>query len=388
MNDKHGHAGRIEFIDLKAQQSRIRESVERRIRAVLDHGAYILGPEVEELEQALARIAGVKHAVSCANGTDALQLALMALGIGPGDAVFVPAFTFFATAEVVSLVGATPVFVDIDEKTFNLDPRKLEEAVSSLSRTRPALKPRCVIPVDLFGLPADYQSLRAVAGKHGLKMIQDAAQSFGATYQGARVGAQGDIAATSFFPAKPLGCYGDGGALFTDDDRAAELLRSLRFHGKGSDKYDNVRIGLNSRLDTIQAAVLLAKLEVFEDEIAARQTVAGRYSSALRDLPESQARVRVPFVPEASQSAWAQYSVLCASTNERAELMKRLQAQGIPSMIYYPKPLHLQKAFAGLGHGAGSFPVAESVAGRILSLPMHPYLTEVQQARVCAAILG
>lgn len=373
--------GQIEFIDLKAQQSRIRESLERRIRAVLDHGAYILGPEVEELEKRLAAFSGAKHCISCANGTDALLLALMAHGVGPGDAVFVPTFTFVATAEVVSLLGATPVFVDSDPASFNIDPARMAEAVAHLKKTKPGLKPRAVIPVDLFGLPADYEPLTATAHAHGMFVLQDAAQSFGATYKGTRSGNLGDFSATSFFPAKPLGCYGDGGAVFTNDDRLAELTRSIRFHGKGADKYDNVRVGLNARLDTLQAAVLLAKMEIFEDELRARDRVATRYSQGL------QGRFVLPQRPADRTCAWAQYSVLCSSQKERTDVMRKLQAKGIPTNIYYPKPLHLQGVFKGLGHQAGDFPVAERISSQILSFPMHPYLTDADQDTIIEAAL-
>lgn len=374
----------MDFIDLKAQQVRVGDSVRRRIEAVLRHGQYILGPEVKELEEALARYAGTRRCVSCASGTDALLMPLMAWGVGPGDAVFTTPFTFVATAEVLALLGATPVFVDIDPRTFNMDPAALRRAVEELKSGKSpspgsprGLKARGVIPVDLFGLPADYDAIEAVAREHGLFVLEDAAQSLGGTYKGRKAGGFGQAAATSFFPAKPLGGYGDGGAIFTNDEELAKTLESLRVHGQGRDKYENVRIGINGRLDTIQAAVLLAKWEVFADEISARQEAAARYS---RDLA---GKLETPFTPGDCRSAWAQYSVM---TDRRDAVMARLKEAGVPAAIYYPKPLHLQKAFAFLGYGPGRFPASERAAQQIFSLPMHPYLKAEDQARVAEAV--
>lgn len=371
-------SGRIAFIDLQAQQRALGDRLARRIQKVLDHGGFIMGPEVGELERRLADFVGVRHAVTCSSGTDALLMSLMALGIGPGDAVFTTPFTFIATAEVIALVGATPVFVDVDPQTFNMDPGHLERAVKALrskdrslyplphGRQGLGLRPKAVIPVDLFGLAADYDPLNRVAEENGLFVLEDAAQSFGAVYKsGKKACALAGIAATSFFPAKPLGCYGDGGAIFTDDDALADVIRSIRVHGKGSDKYDNVRIGLNGRLDTIQAAILLEKLEIFPQELDRRQHVAERYSERLQGV------VQTPVIPSGYRSAWAQYTIV---SERRDEIREILQEKGIPSAVYYPKPLHLQGAFASLGYKKGDFPVSEGLSERVLSLPMHPYL--------------
>jgi UDP-2-acetamido-2-deoxy-ribo-hexuluronate aminotransferase len=478
----------MDFIDLAVQQRRISEKLSANIAKVLAHGQYISGPEVMELEETLAAYVGARHAVGCASGTDALLMALMALEVGPGDAVFTTPFTFVATAEVISLLGATPVFVDIDPVTFNLDPVQLERAVLAVKvndhslyplpvtgasapsspagegksgispsagnkgpRETGRLRPRAVIPVDLFGLPADYDAIVAVAARHGLAVIEDAAQSFGGEYRGKKAGAFGRIACTSFFPAKPLGCYGDAGMCFTDDDALAEALRSIRVHGQGSDKYDNVRIGINGRLDTIQAAILLAKFSIFPEEIDLRQEVAKRYDALLAGI------IKTPVIPSGYKSAWAQYSLLARDAAERTALMAKLRDGGVPTAIYYPKPLHRQAAFAGLGYGsetanpAGSltasrntspgspdslregpdplregterhggeiigrgssfsgrlpegkirvglsgqqeascpslFPVSEDCAQRIFSLPMHPYLDASAQQKI-AALLG
>jgi UDP-2-acetamido-2-deoxy-ribo-hexuluronate aminotransferase len=371
----------IPFIDLQAQQQKIYPRLVERLQAVLRHGQYILGPEVFELEEKLAAYVGVRQAVSCASGTDALVMALMALGVGPGDAVFTPTFTFIATAEAVQLVGATPVFTDVDPATFNMAPGSLEEGILRLktSKTSGNLTPRGVIAVDLFGQPADYEAINALARKHRLFVLEDAAQSFGATYRGRRAGALGDLGATSFFPAKPLGGYGDGGALFTDDDSLAEILRSIRVHGQGSTRYEHVRLGINGRLDTLQAAVLLTKLEIFDEEIAARNRVAARYRELLAGL------VDLPEVSPDRISVWAQFSV---QSDDRASLQEKLRRAGVPTAIYYPKPLHLQPAFSHLGHRTGDFPVSERLAQRIFSLPMHPYLSEAQQQRIVAALTG
>jgi len=346
----------MDFIDLKAQQAGIRERLEENMRKVLAHGQYILGPEVKELEGKLAAYAGRKFAVGCASGTDALLMALMALGVGPGDAVFTTPFTFISTAEVISLLGATPVYVDIDPRTYNIDPEKLEKTIVALKTgdhdLAPLpriegvgkLRPRAVIPVDMLGLTANYDAIGEIARRHGLAVIEDAAQAFGAVYKGRMACAFGDVACTSFFPAKPLGCYGDGGMLFTDDPALASQLESIRAHGKGSHKYDNVRIGINGRLDTLQAAVVLAKFDVFPGEMEKRQEVARRYTEAIRGIPG----VETPFVPEGYRSAWAQYSLMAKDETHRAFLQKGLQERGVPTMIYYPRPLHLQTAQSSL----------------------------------------
>ncbi|MCU0604980.1 MAG: DegT/DnrJ/EryC1/StrS family aminotransferase [Desulfobacterales bacterium] len=382
----------MQFIDLAAQQRRIRTQIEKGIMGVLDHGQYIMGPEIRTLEKELAGFCGVSHAVSCASGTDALLLALMACGVGPGDAVFTSPFTFIATAEVIQLLGATPVFVDIDPHTFNLDPRQLAAAMAAAADGRPgehplptngagALKPKAVIGVDLFGLPADYAAISAVAGAHGAVVIEDAAQSFGAELNGRKACALAPIGCTSFFPAKPLGCYGDGGMCFTDDAQLAAVMDSLRVHGKGTDKYDNVRVGINGRMDTLQAAILLAKFAIFGEEIRLRQEVAERYGRLLGAV----ASVTVPRVPAGYTSVWAQYSVLAASSAHRQRLQEGLKQAGIPTAVYYPKPLHLQTAFAGLGYREGDFPRSEDASRRIFSLPMHPYLKPEDQEAVAAA---
>jgi len=385
----------MEFIDLAAQQKRIRGEIEERIRKVLDHGQYIMGPEIAALEGELARYVGVKHAIACASGTDALLMALMARGIGPGDAVVTTPFTFIATAEVVSLLGATPVFVDIDPKTYNIDPDHLERCLAALRGNDAGpyplprmgglkgLKPRAIIAVDLFGLPADYGRLDDIARRNGLLLIEDACQSFGAELDGSKACAFGDVGCTSFFPAKPLGCYGDGGMCFCDGDGLAEIMRSIRLHGKGNHKYENIRIGINGRLDTIQAAVLLAKFSLFEEEVRLRRAVAGRYTERLRGCGD----LVTPHVPAGYQSVWAQYSLLARDEGHRDAIMKNMQAAGIPTVIYYPRPLHLQAAFSFLGYRAGDFPVSEDCARRIFSLPMHPYLGEADQDRVAAALL-
>ncbi|HOD72912.1 MAG TPA: DegT/DnrJ/EryC1/StrS family aminotransferase [Deltaproteobacteria bacterium] len=381
----------IQFIDLKAQQQRIRDAILKNITRVLDHGQYIMGPEIRELEDRLAGYVGAKYAVSCSSGTDALFMALMAYGAGPGDAIFTSPFTFVATAEVISLLGATPVFVDIEPDTFNIDPMKLEQAVDALEKKDPGihplprgfegLRPKGIIPVDLFGQPADYDAINALAQKKGLFVIEDAAQSFGAEYRGKKACALADVAATSFFPAKPLGCYGDGGMVFTDDSALYEHLTSVRVHGKGSDKYDNIRIGINGRCDTLQAAILLAKLEIFPEEMDLRQEVAGRYTDALR----SSGDIQTPQVKDGRLSAWAQYSLV---SGKKEDILDALKKAGIPTAIYYPKPLHLQGAYTYLGYKPGDCPVSEITAGKIFSLPMHPYLTKEEQQKITDVILG
>jgi dTDP-4-amino-4,6-dideoxygalactose transaminase len=381
----------MQFIDLAAQQAEIYIGLEQRIRDVLSHGKYIMGPEVYELEEELAQYAGVKHTISCSSGTDALLMCLLAYGIGPGDGVFTTPFTFIATAEVIALLGATPIFVDIDSRTFNLDPATLELAVKATQENDPSiyplprsstiqpdskeanLKPRGIITVDLFGLPADYQRINAIAEENDLFVIEDAAQSFGASLHGKVAGSLADIAATSFFPAKPLGCYGDGGAIFTDIGDLADTLRSIRTHGKGRDKYDNSRIGINGRLDTIQAAVLLEKLTVFPREVEARNRIAARYTEGLKGI------VEVPFVPDGYKSVWAQYSFL---VDNRDSLQQFLGKASIPTVVYYPKPLHLQTAFSSLAYHSGDFPISERISQKILSLPMHPYLKDEDIDRI------
>ena len=340
---------------------------------MLAHGKFILGPEVGELERRLAALCGVRHAVACSNGTDALVLALVAKGVGAGDAVLVPSFTFCATAEAVVWTGATPVFVDVLPDSFNLDPGSVEAGVVAARRER--LVPRAAIAVDLFGQPADYDAIGSAAETHGLWVLADAAQSFGATYRGRRTGALGLVSATSFFPAKPLGCYGDGGAMFTDDDEIAGALRSLHLHGAGAERYDNARIGLNARLDTVQAAILIEKLAIFEDEIAARNMVADRYSEALSGVVET------PRVIEGANSVWAQFTVKVDPAARRG-LAAHLDAEGIPTAIHYAKPLHRQTAYSGYPVAANGLPVSDDLSRRVLSLPMHPYLDASTQERI------
>jgi UDP-2-acetamido-2-deoxy-ribo-hexuluronate aminotransferase len=356
----------VPFIDLKAQYARIQDDVNAGIQRVLEHGKYIMGPEVAEFEAKLAEFCGAKHAITCSNGTDALSLGLMAYDIGVGDAIFTTPFTFFATAEVIALAGATPVFVDIDPKTFNIDPAKLAEAVERVV-AEGKLKPRGIIPVNLFGLAPDFDGIDAVAKAHDLFVLEDTAQGFGGLYKGRTSGSLGDISSTSFFPAKPLGCYGDGGAVFTSDDDLAQKMRSIRVHGQGADKYDNVRVGLNARFDTIQAAIMLPKLAIFPEEIELRQNVANAYSKALDGLVET------PFVPEGYKSVWAQYSVL---SDHREAIQAGLKEAGIPSVIYYRIPCHLSKAFEHLGYKEGDMPESEKASKRIFSLPMHPYIED------------
>ncbi|WP_257326412.1 DegT/DnrJ/EryC1/StrS family aminotransferase [Pseudoalteromonas rhizosphaerae] len=354
----------MQFIDLAAQYQHLKTKIDARIKTVLDHGNYIMGPEVQELEDELAKYVGVKHAVTCANGTDALTLAMMVLDIKPGDAVFCPTFTFFATAEVIAYEGATPVFVDSDEATFNICPIDLEKRIQA-TIAEGKLKPKAIIAVDLFGLPASYPEIQKVADKYDLKLVEDAAQGFGGSIDGKRAGNFGDIATTSFFPAKPLGCYGDGGAIFTNNDEYAEMLKSYRVHGKGKDKYDNVRIGMNSRLDTIQAAILLEKLAEFPTELINRNKAADNYEKTLSD------KYQTPQVPKGYVSSWAQYTLV--STNRDVD-MEEYKEQGIPTMIYYGTCMHEQTAFSQLGYQPGDFPVAEKLAKSVFSLPMHGYI--------------
>ncbi|HBW17002.1 MAG TPA: aminotransferase DegT [Desulfovibrio sp.] len=369
----------IPFIDLAAQFAARETAIRSRMDAVLAHGKYIMGPEVRELEQRLAAYIGSAHCVTCASGTDALMLPLMAEGVGPGDAVITTSFTFIATAEVISLLGARPVFVDIEADTWNISPRAVQEC---LANWNPGWgRPRAIIAVDIFGLPAAAVELRRIADEHGLLLIEDAAQSFGASLDGKRAASFGHYAATSFFPAKPLGCYGDGGAVFCAHAEQAARLDSLRVHGKGTDKYDNVRIGVNSRLDTLQAAIVLAKLDYFDEELAARQQVAQTYAAALAELGD---RAILQNISVGAVSAWAQYSLLASDGSVRAAAQEILKSAGIPTAVYYPKPLHLQTAFAHLGYRAGDLPVCENVCSRIFSLPMHPYMPQGQAKAIAA----
>lgn len=366
----------IAFIDLQAQQRRVAGPIKQAIDAVLAHGQYILGPEVKKLEDQLAAYCGAKHAIGCSSGTDALVLALMALGVKLGDAVFVPSFTFAATAEAVALVGATPVFVDCIAEKYNMDVDSLSAAIDMITK-QGTLRPIGVIAVDMLGQPADYGAISSVAQKKKLWLIGDAAQSFGATYGNRRVGTLATITTTSFFPAKPLGCYGDGGAMFTDNDKLAELMRSILFHGKGSDKYDNIRIGMNGRLDTIQAAILLEKMKIFDEEIELRDRVAKRYCDMLRGV------CGVPEVIDGATSVWAQFTIV---VENRDVVAAKLKAAGVPTAIYYPKPLHQQTAYKDYPVSPGGLPVSDEMAKVVLSLPMHPYLDHATQDRIVAAV--
>ena len=373
----------IPFIDLKSQYIRNKTALNDAIMNVLEHGQYIMGPEVAELEQQLAEYVGVSHCVTCSSGTDALLIPLMAYDIGPGDAVFTTPFTFVATAEVIALLGATPVFVDVDEDTFNINPQLLEAAIVKTIQDTD-LKPKAIIPVDLFGLPADYDSINKIAEKHNLWVLEDAAQGFGAEYKGKKTGSLSACAATSFFPAKPLGCYGDGGAIFTDDGELYEKLISVRVHGQGKtgDKYDNVRIGLTARMDSIQAAVLIEKLKFYDDELVERNKVADFYSKGLSGI------LKTPYVPEGYSSVWAQYTVLADNHEHRQAIRDRLSENEIPSAVYYPIPLHLAKAYSALGYIVGDFPVSESLSHRVFSLPMHPYMDEKTQDKIISVIVA
>ena len=366
----------IPFIDVAAQRRRLGSAIDAAVARVLNHCQFILGPEVRAFEAELAEFCGARHVVTCASGTDALVLALRAMGIGPGDAVLCPSFTFCATAEVAALVGATPVFVDVDAATFNIDAKGIAGAATAAREA--GLKPKAIIPVDLFGLAADHGAIQVAAKAENLLVLDDAAQGFGATYNNRRLGTFGQATATSFFPAKPLGCYGDGGAVMTDDDGLAEALRSLRVHGQGSDKYDNVRIGLASRLDTIQAAILSEKLKIFPEEIDARNKVAHRYNDALGTV------ATVPRVPAGSTSVWAQYTIR-VSGGQRDALAAILKAEGIPTAIYYPIPLHRQQAYKHYPIGNGGVAVSDRLASEVISLPMHAYLDTATQDRIVDA---
>lgn len=372
---------KIEFNDLGAQYRHLKPEIDAGIAKVLADCHFISGPQVEELEQALCSYTGRKYCVTVSNGTDALQMPLMAWGVGPGDAVFVPSFTFVATAEVASLMGATPIFCDVQEDTFNLDPASLRQQIERV-KAEGKLTPKVVIPVDLFGQTANYDAILPICREFGLYLLEDAAQGFGGTLNGSKACSFGDVSATSFFPAKPLGCYGDGGAIFTDDKEIYDLLVSIRVHGKGTFKYDNVRVGLNARLDTLQAAILLPKLRAFDDENSTRNKAAELYTSLLKD------KFDVPVVPAGYESSWAQYTIKAKSTEERDRLMKGLQEQGIPCMIYYPKALNLQKVYEDLGYKVGDFPVSESLSQRVFSVPMHGYITPEIVTTVAKALLA
>lgn len=393
----------MEFIDLAFQQNRIRKEIDSNIHSVLSHGKYMMGPEINELEERLVSYVGVMHAIACASGTDALLLALMAYNMGPGDAIFTTPFTFIATAEVISLLGATPIFVDIDLTTFNIDPSKLELAIRAVIENDRAIYPiprisngrrttdngqlslAGIIAVDLFGLPADYDRINTIAKKYDLFVIEDAAQSFGAEYKDKKACSFSGIGCTSFFPAKPLGCYGDGGMCFTDDVQLADVIRSLRVHGKGHHKYDNIRVGINGRLDTLQAAILLAKFNIFPEEVKLRQKVAQRYTELLSSNSNT---IIPPRIPEFSTSVWAQYSILAKDEQHRSILQAKLKEADIPTAVYYPKPLHLQEAFSYLCYKEGDFPISEDCAKRIFSLPMHPYLEEKDQQKIAKILLN
>jgi len=377
--NQHTPPQAIPFIDLSAQRRRIGAAMDAAVLRVVNHCQFVNGPEVTQLEADLAAFTGAAHVVSCASGTDALLMVLMAMDIKPGDAVFCPSFTFCATGEVVALTGATPVLVDVEAVTFNMDPASLEAGIATAKTL--GLVPRAVIPVDLFGQSADHDAIGQVAAAHGLFVLDDAAQGFGASYKGRRIGRFGLATATSFFPAKPLGCYGDGGAIFTEDAALAERLRSVRVHGQGSDKYDNVRLGLTARLDTMQAAVLIEKLKIFQDEIEARNAVAARYNAALADV------VTVPVVLPGNVSVWAQYTIRLPR-GDRDGFAARLKAAGVPTAIYYPRSLHQQTAYRHYPVAGNGLPVSEALSADVISLPMHPYLDEATQDRVIAAVRG
>jgi dTDP-4-amino-4,6-dideoxygalactose transaminase len=380
MNDRTNAAvASVPFIDVAAQRQRLGRAIDDAVARVLNHCQFILGPEIKAAEEQLAVFCGTRHAITCASGTDALLLPLMAKGIGPGDAVICPSFTFCATAEVVALAGATPVFADVDEATFNLDPKSIGPAI--MAARRHGLNAKAIIPVDLFGQPADHAPIADIARGEGLFVLDDAAQALGATYRNQRLGALGDATATSFFPAKPLGVYGDGGAVFTDDDELAAIMRSLRVHGEGRDKYDCVRIGLNGRMDAIQAAVLIEKLKIFPDEIVARDRIARRYSAALADV------ATVPRVAAGSTSVWAQYT-LRLEAGRRDGLAAALRQQGIPTAIYYAKPVHVQEAYKRFPVAEGGLAVSDRLADEVISLPMHAYLDEPTQDRIIGAVRG
>jgi len=367
----------VAFIDIGTQRRRLGSAIDEAVSRVLAHCQFINGPEVTQLEAELAAFSGAKHVVACASGTDALLMVLMAKEVGRGDAVLVPSFTFCATGEVVALTGATPVFVDVDEATFNIDIASLKRGIATARKN--GLKPKAIIPVDLFGQSADHDAVAKVAAEEGLFVLDDAAQSFGATYKGKRLGTFGLATATSFFPAKPLGCFGDGGAIFTDDAAHAEALRSVRVHGQGTEKYDNVRLGLTGRLDTMQAAILIEKLKIFPDEIEARNRVASHYAKGLEGV------VGVPKVPEGNISVWAQYTIR-VKDGTREAFADALKARGIPTAIYYPKSMHQQTAYRHFPVADGGLPVCEKLSRECISLPMHPYLDTATQDRIISAV--
>lgn len=372
----------MQFIDLKKQYEVLKQQIDSNIQKVLDGAHYIGGEEVKALSQELADYCGVKHCLTCANGTDALTIALRCLGVGKNDAVFVPTFTFFSSAETVALEGATCIFVDVDERTFNLDAEKLDKAIASVE-AQGKLIPKCIVAVDLFGLPADYKAIRAVADKYSLPILEDGAQGFGGSIDGKKACSFGDIATTSFFPAKPLGCYGDGGAIFTDNDEYFALMSSLAVHGKGSYKYDNVRIGYNSRLDTLQAAILLPKLEAFKQyELVDRNKIAAKYTELLKD------KFVTPYIPQGFESSWAQYTLILDSKQQREKLQAKLKEKGVPTMIYYPIPMHKQTAFKDYDYNVEDLQVAESLCNRVMSIPMHPYLEDEDIKFVANALIS
>lgn len=366
----------LPFIDLKAQYARLKPEIDAAIQSVLDHGQYVLGPKVIAFEEELAEYAGTRNVVSVSSGTDALFIPLLALGVGQGDAVFVPSFTYTATAEVILLAGATPVFVEVDADTFNIDLSDLQRKIDE-TRSAGKLEPKLIMAVDLFGQPADWDGLSAIANSEDMLLMSDAAQSFGGVYKGRKVGSLAPVSGTSFFPAKPLGCYGDGGAVFTDDDDLAAVMRSIRTHGTGSHKYEVMRVGLNGRLDAIQAAILSVKLSVFDDELANRERVARIYDDGLSDV------VKIPEREAGCSSGWAQYTI---KTDRRDELQAALKEAGIPTMIYYPKPMHLQPPYAPFGGGEGSMPVTEALCSQVVSLPMHPYLADETAEKIVGQV--
>ncbi|MDZ7600559.1 MAG: DegT/DnrJ/EryC1/StrS family aminotransferase [Hoeflea sp.] len=370
----------VRFVDLAAQQARIRDRVDAAVKRVFDHGQYIMGPEVAELEAQLSAHCGAAHAIACSSGTDALAMVLMANDVRPGQAIFCPAFTFVATAEVVAWLGAHVWFVDVDADTFNMDPTSLEVAIAAARAAGHA--PVGIIPVDLFGIPADYDRISQIAAREGLWVLGDAAQSYGARYHNRQVGTLAMATATSFFPAKPLGAYGDGGAVFTDDAELAATLRSILFHGKGANQYDNVRVGMTGRIDTVQAAILIEKLAIFDDEIEARNRIASRYSDLLKG------HIATPKVPAGLQSVWAQYTVKLPEGADRAAIQAHMKDLGVPTAVYYPKPLHRQDAYSHHGVAGGELPVTDMLSACVLSLPMHPYLDEETQDRVADALIS
>jgi dTDP-4-amino-4,6-dideoxygalactose transaminase len=368
---------KIEFIDLKAQRRRIGDAMDKAILGAVDAAQFIMGPQVKAFEAEMGRFTGARHSIACANGTDAIALCLMAMALRPGHAVICPSFTFASTAEVVAWLGATPIFVDIDEATYNMDPAGLEQAMATAKQNN--LQVKALIAVDLFGQAADYDPIEAFCAAHGIALIADSAQGFGSLYKGRRSGSIGTFATTSFFPAKPLGCYGDGGALFTENDEYATIIRSLQVHGKGSDKYDNVRIGVNSRLDTLQAAILIEKLKIYGDEIEKRQVVAGRYNAGLSDV------TTVPFVMANCLSVWAQYTIRVPATR-RTAIMEHLKMKGVPTAVYYPKPLHQQTAYRRFPVAGNGLPVSERLSFEVMALPMHPYLDAHTQDYIIASV--